>query len=219
MGATLLCICCTGHSEDRLAVPADALTFRVFNYAGVNAGALRTASEEAAALFLRAGVPTVWNPCRTNREGSDEPVCKSTHDPTVLTMRILAAALPMSNLRSHSIFGFAFPRGRSGFASMACVFWDRVQELAESKNVNAARLLAVILVHEAGHLLLGENSHYPAGVMKAVWDGKEVYQASRNSLSFWPAQQDALRDAVRGRMRSARDRRNRIELASSDAGQ
>jgi hypothetical protein len=215
--ATLLCVCFTGHGEPRAPIapdPGAALTIRVFDYAGLKTGDLDMATQEAAAILLRAGVPTAWLPCRTNHPSSNAPVCAPTADPTALAMRILAIAVPVEGFEGHAIFGFAFPPGRNGFANAASIFWSRVEDLAAMTKVRPARLLAAILAHEIGHLLLGENSHYPVGLMKAVWDEPEVRQISQNSLAFWAGQHRTLRDAVEKRAVAAGLHRPPANLAA-----
>ena len=214
--ATLLLACYTGHGEVRPpdSGKADAsLTLRVYDFAGLDSGALQLASEEAKRIFQHVGIETAWVRCRTNFDAPDAPSCPPTRDPTVLAMRILAVPLPMVGLDSHFIFGFAFPPGPNGFANTASLFWSRIEELSGQQNLNPGRLLAAILVHEAGHLLLGKGSHYPVGVMKAVWTEAEMQLISRSSLAFWPKQEAKLHDAVEQRMIAAGPRRPGVEVA------
>jgi hypothetical protein len=215
--ATFLCACFTGHGES-LEPPSDLeeapLTFRMYDFAGLDSEALETASEQTSALFRRAGVPIGWVLCRTNAH-PQAPPCPFTSDPTVLAMRILAVPIPPFGADRHTIFGFAFPPGRNGFGNAAGVFWNRIREAAVNKKLNPASLLAAIVAHEAGHLLLGERSHFTVGIMKASWDDAEMRQIGQNALAFWPGQKDALHRAVRHRLETARSRSRPPTLAKA----
>jgi hypothetical protein len=162
---------------------------------------IELASSNAAAMFKQVGIRTAWVPCGTNHPASIAPPCEANPDPTVIAMRILSVPLPMQHSHSYAVFGFTFPAGPSGFASTANVFWSRVRDLSDAYGVHPGRLLAAIIAHEAGHLLLGENSHYPVGIMKAVWDDAEVRRIAQNSLFFSSGQTNALQKGVRERAR------------------
>lgn len=217
--AALLCLCCSGHGEPSPTVQAGAgapLTFRVFDFAGIDAEVMQTASAEAASIFRRAGLETLWESCRTNHEASSAaPVCPVTKDPLTLSVRILATAIPIPGFPEDTTFGFAFAPDSRGLASTAAVFWNRILDVARDKKVNAGRLLAAILVHEGGHLLLGQNSHYPLGVMSAVWDDREMYQIGQSALVFRPEQRGALRAAVDKRVEAGGPRRRPVRLAAA----
>ena len=53
----------------------------------------------------------------------------------------------------------------------AYVFVSRIVEHARLTGSNASTVLALVIAHEVGHLLLPAFSHSPAGIMRAHWDG------------------------------------------------
>ena len=211
--AILLCMFSTGHGQASEPEASAPITVRVFDYAGLDADALAAASEQAAALFRRVSVSTVWEQCRTNLHPEARP-CTLALDPAVLAVRILPTAIPPFDREARHIFGFAFPPRANGFANVAAVFWDRVNELAESKKVSPATLLAAVTAHEAGHLLLGPNSHFPIGLMKALWDDAEIRMLSQSSLGFSERQGKDCREAIAARIAASRPVPPPMTLAS-----
>ena len=91
------------------------------------------------------------------------------------------------------MFGFATGR------DLASVFYERVKDLAwgADKDGNEIPLiLGNVIAHEVGHLLLGTNSHSPAGIMCANWDQEYVRLAMRGHQFFSLDESAALGAAV-----------------------
>jgi hypothetical protein len=58
-------------------------------------------------------------------------------------------------------------------------------------------MLAYVIAHEIGHLLMPGNVHSLTGVMQAGWDTALVRDAARGSLTFTEAQAARIRAASR----------------------
>jgi hypothetical protein len=58
--------------------------------------------------------------------------------------------------------------------SRAYIFYDRVFDHARMTGSDVSRLLAGVIAHEVGHLLLPALSHAPSGIMRAHWDRQMV---------------------------------------------
>ena len=71
------------------------------------------------------------------------------------------------------VFGVAF-LSDEGTGCYSDVFYDRAMELHADWHVGLSDILGSVMAHELGHLLLGSNSHSPAGVMRAHWQGEEL---------------------------------------------
>lgn len=211
--ATFLCAFSSGHGQAPEGRPTGPLTVLVFDYAGLDAKSLASTAEQAAALFRRVNVFIVWEQCRTELQPQAQP-CALVADPSVLALRILPATLPPFDRDGGETFGFAFPPRTNGFANVAAVFWNRVRNQAESKKMEPATLLAAVIAHEAGHLLLGPNSHFTVGLMKGVWDDHELRLLAQRSLGFWSGQGKDLRAAVVARIDAARPSGPPMTLAS-----
>src|SRR5215831_12944272 len=90
-------------------------------------------------------------------------------DPTHLFIKILPERLCRKLAFSGKQFGMAEMRGNAGFDTDAGVCFDRVMNLVSEWTAPLPPVLGAIIAHEAGHLLLGENSHSSAGIMRARW--------------------------------------------------
>lgn len=62
------------------------------------------------------------------------------------------------------------------------VFVDRVRKLVTPKIMPV--LLAHVLVHEITHILQGVSRHSECGIMKAIWDYKDIQKMAWRPLSF-----------------------------------
>jgi hypothetical protein len=55
-----------------------------------------------------------------------------------------------------------------------------------------------------GHLLLGANSHSPAGIMHAHWSADEISSAGMGALFFSPAKSEKMRQTLSIRAETAK---------------
>jgi len=90
------------------------------------------------------------------------------------------------------VLGTAYPNPQ-GAGYFAYVFYGRVQELAQRRSLGHA-LLAEVMAHEIGHLLLGSASLSPSGIMNAHWDYEELRNVSEGAMRLVPAQSKIMRD-------------------------
>lgn len=65
------------------------------------------------------------------------------------------------------------------------------------------------MVHELGHLLLGVNSHSRSGVMKSLWNAKDLIGAEHGTLRFSGRQIRVIRTSIPDRQITVRDSANR----------
>jgi hypothetical protein len=77
--------------------------------------------------------------------------------------------------------------------SQVQVFFRQVQDFARTYHVDLSTMLAYVIAHEIGHLLLPGGAHSPTGVMQAGWDKALVHDAARGSLTFTEAQAARIR--------------------------
>ena len=88
------------------------------------------------------------------------------------------------------VMGVALRRANG---SEAQVFFRQVHDFARTCRVDVSTMLAYVIAHEIGHLLLPGNAHSPTGVMQAGWDKALIRDAARGSLTFTPAQAARIR--------------------------
>jgi hypothetical protein len=172
---------------------ADAVPFsvRIYNYAEVPEPALAAAQGETARIFRQAGVEVFWLPCA----GSDKEFAKSPHKFTAcaqatgaVIMRIQPKCLGGQAMRSRSWLAAAQEQRVE-------VFYDRLRQFAADQDCKPASLLALVMAHELGHLLLGEQSHSSHGIMVPKFRTQELRRAQKGELRFTPEQAQRMRES------------------------
>ena len=112
-----------------------AIVVEVFDHAGLSVETLTQAKGEASRIYRDVGVEILW----TNAENAQGRfVNRLIIRPTPPCPRMMGNALG----NSHGTGGTAF------------VYRDRVLDVARSRNLEVARVLAYTMAHEMGHLLL-----------------------------------------------------------------
>lgn len=148
----------------------------LFDHAGLSAATLTQAKNDVSRIYGDVGVEVLW----TDVAGKD------AHGRFVIHLMIRPRAARPRVMGS----AFSNPHGTGG---TAFVYRDRVLDVARSRDVDVARVLAYAMAHEMGHLLLPYPSHAAAGIMHADWDGDELRDMAAGSLRFTPAQANAIR--------------------------
>jgi hypothetical protein len=144
-----------------------AIHLQMDNDAVVPAAILKKTQDEVAQIFADAGLGVEWT----------ETVPK-------FTVQIVASALGYARASS-PVMGVALrtPRGAT-----AQIFFKQVQDFARTYHVDVGTLLAYVIAHEIGHLLLPRMPHSATGLMQAQWDSALVREATAGSLTFTDAQ-------------------------------
>jgi hypothetical protein len=89
----------------------------------------------------------------------------------------------------------------------ALIFYGQIAALARIEHLDEQDILAVVMAHEIGHLLLGVG-HSPTGLMRAKWNRAELNLAAWGRLKVTPEQSLLIRDVVAAR-RAGADPRSR----------
>lgn len=195
-------------SAAAIASPRPAtLVVRSYNLAGVPAGELAEAKEAATRIFSKSGLRLRWLECTLETE---DAACSLQSGPAVLNLRIRSAKEIPAGSISRSTFGRAFVGATSGFPRTADVYFDRVCAVATSPKYRGELLLASVIAHELGHLLLGANSHSKNGLMAGPWDPRELLAASRGILRFSKEETAHVRRDVAARTVGRRDGEQRV---------
>jgi hypothetical protein len=147
------------------------LDLQMKSEARVPADVLEHARDEVALIFAGAGLTVRW-----------------TDTTPRFTVKIVGQVLGFDRATS-PVMGVAL---RTANSSMAQIFFKQVQDFAHAYDVDLSTMLAYVIVHEIGHLLLG-TAHSPTGVMQANWDRALVHDVARGSLTFTEAQATRMR--------------------------
>lgn len=182
------------------------ITVRVYNYAGVASGTLLRAEEEGTRIFRKAGVEAVWLECSISRlpEGQASP-CQTPLGAITVNMKILPPPMAARFESSREEMGFALVLARSGSATDAWVFYQRVEDAAGSQIASPSQILACAMAHEIGHLLLGPDHHSREGIMCARWNRESLEEVSQGQMLFTRDQTRLIRNEVHVRTEMAQE--------------
>lgn len=192
------------HAEPRLAATAPILTLLVDNYAAIQTDTLESAMESARRIYQRAGVESRWIDCGTRSAGEvAPPMCETLGSPEVIRVRIMPTLKKGFNGVGRLVYGYAVPSNSGGFGWAATVFQDRVATKAKAHDLAVAALLGSVMAHEAGHLLLGRNSHSSYGLMSSDWTRAELQKIGEGALIFVGGEKTRIKQAVEARLAAA----------------
>lgn len=144
-----------------------AIRLQMDDDAEVPVAILKKSQDEVARIFGAVGVGVEW-----------------TETAPSLTVRIVTSALAYAG-RHSSVMGVALRRPSGATAQ---IFLKQVQDFARTYDGDVSILLAYVIAHEIGHLLLPRMPHSPTGLMKGDWDRTLVREAAAGSLTFTDAQ-------------------------------
>jgi hypothetical protein len=182
------------------------VTIHFQNCAGVDEKALAEAGKVVTEIFRKAGVESRWDDGTLISETRPEsPIAKIAQGLSQLS-NIWVNIYPRSMAE-----GFGLPSNVMGFApgternrTVVDVFYNRVEAVyqkqtkARLRGVNATmtQILAHVIAHEIGHVLLNIPSHSATGIMRGDWDLKDLSDAAYGYLVFTPQQAEVIRSDV-----------------------
>ncbi len=161
----------------------------VYDDAGVPRDTLASAEGQATKIFQRAGLDVSWLTCVRTNNASCATAFNEIGGPVHLVLRITPN---VASSTSDTALGVAY-LASDGTGRYGDVFWKRAQDLRRNSKVDLASILASVMAHEVGHLLLGSNAHAISGIMQAHWERGELRRISMGSLLFLPEQGKRMR--------------------------
>ena len=168
-GCLSLLVCATFNSAVRAESPL-SLTIRVYNSVALNAAEIAALKAAAGPLLSDTGTEVTFRICErpSNDISRVVDLCDDTLKPHEVVVRIIDA--PRYNLQLDPLaYGLTYVVPETNRGWLATVFADRIGATAARVGGDAGTLLGLVLAHEVGHLLLGQNYHGDAGVMRATW--------------------------------------------------
>lgn len=160
---------------------------RVYADAALDPERRRAALETATRIIENGGVTVEWRDCS---DGTDTS-CQVPARTRTLVLRIVsgrdrpaepAAGADTDTGPADLRLGTAVVDARTHTGTLATVYLDRVEAVAERLGMNVPRLLGRAMAHELGHLLLRTPGHSATGLMRAVWTQDELLQ---NRVQDW----------------------------------
>jgi hypothetical protein len=169
------------------------ITVRVYDYAHLGRGTLMAAEKQAAFIFGKAGLAMRWcNVPTGSAESLTDASCDPPAGPIRLDVRIVSRIKVEPGATDDSTMGFA-----GGNSATVSYHWSKAADPKD--NALSGDILACVIAHEIGHLLLGPNSHSRTGVMKGKWSAEELRGAGWGRLRFTPEQAERIRAEVQAR--------------------
>jgi len=143
---------------------------------------------ESSRILERAGVRLIWRNC-----GHNDP-CEVVPNSGYVILRIVKGT------RSDGL-GCSFVTQSGGID--AVVRFGNVQRLAGSTRISESQILAAVMAHEIGHLMLGP-AHSRTGLMHGNWDVRDLCHLEQRQLKFDLDQCRRIQAAVLARSRTER---------------
>jgi hypothetical protein len=169
------------------------LTIQVSNLADVDGMMLIQAEKTAAAIFEKTGVEVRWT----------EPAAGGTFPLSHIQLKILPNSRRLDLPDKFPDRAMGLTPGSGPDRQSVYVFCERMEALAKKRVADAAQILGHVIAHEIGHLLLNDQSHSAAGIMRADWNLWDLQNASYGYLLFTPRQAKAIREEAGRRARQS----------------
>jgi hypothetical protein len=177
----------------------------VYDQARVPKDVTRTAFEDLRRIFHESGIEIqlvagdetafeaslITYPAPPPKGREQEAACLARRD---IALEIAVAS--GFGKRKNTILGTAQPLAREGLNVR--VFDDPIQDTAMRENRTHAAVLAHVIAHEIGHVLLQTNAHSRRGLMSALWTDYEYGIIARGLMFFTADQSKAMRMVLSG---------------------
>jgi hypothetical protein len=192
--AIVVCLMSAGFaiSSPRVDARDEAvISVRLYDYAGISDETLADAQRLTANFYKPIGVTIDWaSTYRKHRKGG-------SHDEGRLqdfTINILNHNMAARTNWPPDALGSAVVSSEGG-GTIAYVLYDRLKAAAAASRWPVQDLLALVVAHELGHLLLPPGSHSD-GLMRSGWDVSELRHMRLDSLSFSPDHVALIRERL-----------------------
>ncbi len=173
--------------EDKIVI-----TVHAYNYARIPAWRLARTQRRVADYFLGAGIQLQWADHPLTSTNEPDPTGPAWN-PGDLVLKIVANYPKKDEGFRDSVFGFA-----AGI--QVIIINERTEEIAGVTEVTYPEILAIVISHELGHVLLGPDSHSDTGIMRPRFQADDFRKAQCKTLAFTPQQAEQMRRSVGGLM-------------------
>jgi hypothetical protein len=167
----------------------------VYNYARVQHPALWQVQTELAKIFRTFRVKTEWLDSSTVPK---YPQADSAYSLTIIILGPSGEAVAPGI----SVLGFSSAIKEGSQPRVAYVIYPRIEHFVRARDapelqtMRAGLLLAHVIAHEIGHLLLPTTLHSAEGIMRCPWNTHEFKLAVMGHLLFTPEQGDLIRSEL-----------------------
>ena len=166
------------------------INVRVYDYAHVGQGTLNAAEKQADFIFRKVGLTMRWCNLTTDSPQSlADSICGLPAGSARLDVRVVSRIKAEPGATADSTMGFAM-----GSSATVSYHWSKAAD--PKGDALTGDILACVIAHEIGHLLLGPDSHSPTGIMKGKWSKEDLRGAGWGRLVFTPQQGEIIRAGV-----------------------
>jgi hypothetical protein len=170
--------------------PTDAIVY--LKGGDVPPSTSQLATSQATFVFKRIGLRLIWR--------AGEPPTKDL----ATGLPVIRVAFTNRTPRNEHPGALAYATPFAGDSSLITVMYDRLKFAAVGRSGLEAALLAHVLAHEIGHILLRTDAHTDTGIMKARWFAEDFDAMLRKPLAFMPADVEIMHQHINMfRLRSA----------------
>lgn len=187
IGASIL-VAPSGPRAESRNMPS--IRVRIYDYADVARDTLMQAQQLAASFYSRIDVAIDWADTFSLRGRKER--YRGDGRLQDFTINVLSRSMVARTTWPKDAIGTAVVAPQGG-GRIAYVLYDRLRDAAAASGWPLQDLLAVVIAHELGHLLLPPGAHSSDGLMRSGWDVAELRRFRLDSLGFTPDQKDLIR--------------------------
>jgi hypothetical protein len=186
------------------AAGAQELRITAYDRANLQEEIARAAADEIQRTFRLARIRVAWSTGlpsadhaflvvykgRPGRGEEQEAACRARRE---IALQIVAEAPPGVN---RAVLGISQPFAPAGLN--VTVYNDRIRAAARARNQPHAIVLALVIAHEVGHVLLRSDIHSHSGLMSGLWTAQEFQRMAVRGLLFTDDQSARMRRTLAG---------------------
>jgi hypothetical protein len=170
-----------GNVEAKSKKQTDSIIVGISNIAGMPESVLEQAEKVAATVLEDAGIIPAWAACpKPGEKLADYPSCPKSFG---INRILVKMGHPFERKDGFKESNFGMVMG-----SQVIIVFAQVDEAARQAQIHTASALGMIMAHEIGHILLGDNSHAKTGIMRPQWKPQEFVQGSPAYCQFTSVQ-------------------------------
>ena len=114
----------------------------------------------------------------------DYPACPQKGGLSTIDLNLLPHRMAQLAKQPSTTLGFT-PMSKDGErVTLTVVFVDLVKEQAKFACSSVSQLLAYVIAHEIGHILLRTSGHSSIGIMRSDWNAKDLQRAAHGFCSL-----------------------------------
>ena len=175
---------------------ADLITVYLYDYSGLSRETLARAERETSRIYRHSNLEVSWTQCPTpDGKATGLNPCRPASEAPVLALSILPRDMEGRMRESAGLAGRGLVSGIA-VGGHAYVFQQRVVEACGNGKYPQDVVLGHLMAHELGHVLLGENSHSPLGLMSAKLSPRDLRLALDGMLFFDSNQAARMKDRL-----------------------